>query len=85
MSEETTVLGQSIYDKCNEIYGNLDLIIKLCNDNGIKNFNEISNTPNFNQLLKGVNTNFIGFKYATNAINNSFDDGAYADYGGGWN
>ena len=67
MQLQNPLNGQSNFDICNELYGTFDNFIKLLNDNNIANSSQIKNGLYFyDDSLKNINTNYIGFKYSTN-------------------
>lgn len=67
MSLQSAKNGQSNYDKCIEIYGDLNFMIKLMNDSGVSNLSVPVKNYTYNPGLININNNFIGYSYATEA------------------
>ena len=57
--------GQSNMDICLQGYGTLDEYIKLLNDNKITLSTNLKSTYSIDSSLKNINTNNVGFSYAT--------------------
>lgn len=71
-----SVLGQSIYDVCLQVYGSLDRLIKLCTDNAITNLDSFPVSKIFfydTDLI--TNSNATGTQYATDALATNGDGG----------
>lgn len=73
MSVYTAVSGQNMYDVCLITYGSLDFVVKLANDNGISDLNNINltgilftydNTLVVNQVLQQQLNKNYGTAYA---------------------
>lgn len=91
MSEYTAVRGQNMYDVCLITYGTLDSLVKLANDNGITDLNDINlsgktftydNSLIVNQLLhqqlnRNYGTAFTGELSSGDRVHDDSYDDAY--------
>lgn len=73
--------GQSNLDLSIQLTGNLDSLVKLCNDSNINNLSE--NSLNYTEKLSVLNPSNIGYRYATqNKAIISAGDYDLSDYSG---
>lgn len=66
MAFQKPIFNQTNYDMVNQLYGNMDLLIKMAIDNGIEDLNLMSNIYYYDNSDKRINANFTGYSYATN-------------------
>lgn len=71
MSELTPLSGQSNYDLTLQSYGTMDYFVKLISDNSTQSSIAKTTKYIFNPLLKNINSNIIGTKYATDYNKNT--------------
>lgn len=72
--------NQSTYDMANQAYGGLDLLVKLCRDNGIQDLNFSFTTPvnlNYDDNIATNRQNTVD-TYATAIQNSQNGDPAYS-------
>lgn len=81
MSLQSGKYGQSNYDKCIEIYGDLNNMIRLAIDSGVSNLSVPVKNYVYNPGLININNNFIGYPYATDNKISSFDSSKGFDTG----
>lgn len=78
ISNFSTLNGQSNFDICQEVYGGLDNLVKLLNDNQVATSSNISPTYTYD-TNKIINKLFTGINYATGNFNDRFFDPLFFD------
>lgn len=57
--------GQSNFDIDLQVYGNIDLLIKLAVDNNVEDLSILATSYIYDETNKNINSNFTGYIYST--------------------